>query len=276
MAPVYFDNFMSMAGGAGDPIVLYDERADRWFLSEFSQSGNNLHIAISTTADPTGSYYTYSFNSPGGFPDYPKYSIWENEYVMTANVNTPDIFAMNRADMLAGVATTAQQFSQANFGTIGFQASTPVSLNGTTLPPSGQPALLMRMRDDAWAGSASDALEMWELDIDWVTPGNSSLSQVQTLVTAPHETELCGFTSFSCIPQPSGANALDPLRELLMNRIHYRNFGTHESIVTAHVTDVNGSDLAGIRWYELRRTGGTGGTWSIYQQGTYSPDSDHR
>ena len=276
MAPVYFDNFMSMAGGAGDPIVLYDERADRWFLSEFSQSGNNLHIAISTTADPTGSYYTYTFNSPGGFPDYPKYSIWENEYVMTANVNTPDIFAMNRADMLAGVATTAQQFSQANFGTIGFQASTPVSLNGTTLPPSGQPALLMRMRDDAWAGSASDALEMWELDIDWVTPGNSSLSQVQTLVTAPHETELCGYTSFSCIPQPSGSNALDPLRELLMNRIHYRNFGTHESIVTAHVTDVDGSDHAGIRWYELRRTGGTGGTWSIYQQGTYAPDADHR
>ena len=276
MASTYFDNFVSMPTGAGDPIVLYDERADRWFISEFSAAGNNLHIAISTTPDPTGSYYTYSFNSPGGFPDYPKYSIWENEYVMTANVNTPDIFAMNRADMLAGVATTAQQFSQSNFGTIGFQASTPVSLNGTTLPPSGQPALLMRMRDDAWAGSASDALEMWELDIDWVTPGNSSLSQVQTLVTAPHETELCGFTSFSCIPQPSGANALDPLRELLMNRIHYRNFGTHESIVTAHVTDVNGSDLAGIRWYELRRTGGTGGTWSIYQQGTYSPDSDHR
>lgn len=273
---VYFDNFMSMAGGAGDPIVMYDERADRWFLSEFSTSGNNLHIAISTTPDPTGSYYTYTFNSPGGFPDYPKYSIWENEYVMTANVGTPDIFAMNRADMLAGVATTAQMFSQANFGTIGFQASTPVSMNGTTLPPSGQPALLMRMRDDAWTGSASDALEMWELDIDWTTPANSSLSQVQTIATAPHETELCGYTSFSCIPQPSGSNALDPLRELLMNRIHYRNFGTHESIVTAHVTDVDGSDHAGIRWYELRRTGGTSGSWSIYQQGTYAPDSDHR
>ncbi len=273
---VYFDNFMSMPGGAGDPIVLYDERADRWFLSEFSQSGNNLHIAISTTGDPGGTYHTYIFNSPGGFPDYPKYSIWENEYVMTANVNTPDIFAFNRADMLAGVATTAQMFSQSNFGTIGFQASTPVSLNGTATPPAGQPALLMRMRDDAWSGSASDALEMWELDIDWTTPGNSTLSQVQTLPTAPHDSELCGYTSFQCFPQPGTSVTLDPLRELLMNRIHYRNFGTHESIVCCHVTDVDNTDRGGVRWYELRRTGGTSGSWTIYQQGTYSPDATNR
>lgn len=273
---VNFDNFMAMPGGAGDPIVLYDERANRWFLSEFSATGNNLHVAISTTPDPGGTYYKYIFNSPGGFPDYPKYSIWENEYVMTANVNTPDIFALNRTAMLAGTPTTAQMFSQSNFGTIGFQASTPVSLNGTTLPPSGQPALLMRMRDDAWSGSASDALEMWELDVDWVTPANSTLSQVQTLPTAPHDSELCGYTSFQCFPQPGSSITLDPLRELLMNRIHYRNFGTHESIVCCHVTDVNATNRGGIRWYELRRTGGTAGTWTIYQQGTYSPDATNR
>ena len=51
---VAFDNFMSMPGGGGDPIVLYDERADRWLLSEFASSGNVLHVAISTTADPGG------------------------------------------------------------------------------------------------------------------------------------------------------------------------------------------------------------------------------
>ncbi|MCJ8292312.1 MAG: PKD domain-containing protein [Flavobacteriales bacterium] len=273
---VYFDNFMSLPGGAGDPIVMYDERANRWFLSEFSQTGNNLHIAISTTPDPGGTYYTYSFNSPGGFPDYPKYSIWENEYVMTANVGTPDIFAFNRTVMLTGAATTAQMFSQSNFGTIGFQASTPVSMNGTATPPAGQPALLMRMRDDAWTGSASDALEMWELDVDWVTPANSTLSQVQVLGTAPHDSELCGYTSFQCFPQPGTGTVLDPLRELLMNRIHYRNFGTHESIVCCHVTDVNNTDRGGVRWYELRRTGGTAGSWAIYQQGTYSPDATNR
>lgn len=41
-----------------------------------------------------------------------------------------------------------------------------------------------------------------------------------------------------------------------------------------HDVDVNGADLAGIRWYELRKAGG--GPWSIFQQGDYSPDGTNR
>jgi len=273
---VYFDNFMAMPGGAGDPIVLYDERADRWVLTEFSASGNNMHVAISTTPDPSGAYYKYTFNSPGGFPDYPKYSIWDDEYIITANVSSSDIYALNRTSLLAGTAANAQMFTMSNFGTIGFQAATPVSLNGTVLPPSGAPAMVMRMRDDAWTGSSSDALEIWNVNINWTTPASSTMTQNIVLPIAAYESELCGYTSFSCIDQPGSNTNLDPLREVLMNRIHYRNFGTHESIVCCHVADVNGSDRAGIRWYEIRRTGGAGGTWSIYQQGTYSPDTHNR
>jgi len=270
--------FATLAGtgsGLGDPIVLYDERADRWLLSEFQNGGNNLYIAISTTPDPTGSYYIYSVLAPT-FPDYPKYSIWDNSYLITANESggSSSVYALDRTSMLAGGATSSQRFTVPHFGTIGFQMTTPVSILGTVV--SGTPALLMRMRDDAWTGSASDALEMWELDIDWATPGAATLAQVQTIGTTPHETELCGYTSFACIPQQGSGTTLDPLREILMNRIMYRNFGTHESIVCAHVTDVDGSDWAGIRWYELRRTGGGGGTWSIYQEGTYAPDGNHR
>lgn len=43
--------------------------------------------------------------------------------------------------------------------------------------------------------------------------------------------------------------------------------------MTNHTVDVDGSDHAGIRWYELRNSGGG---WSIYQQGTYAPDGDDR
>ena len=273
---VYFDNFMSMPGGSGDPIVLYDERADRWLLSEFAANGNALHVAISTTPDPTGTYYTYVYNTTD-FPDYPKYSIWENSYIVTTNESNSRIYALDRTSMLAGTAGTAQVFNMTNFGTIGFQTATPVSLNGTTNPPAGAPAMVMRMRDDAWAGAATDALEIWDLTIDWVTPGNSVMSQNATLLMgAPFDSDLCGYTSFSCIDQPGSTTNLDPLREILMNRIHYRNFGTHESMVMCHVADVDGTDHAGIRWYEVRRTGGAGGTWSIYQEGTYSPDGYNR
>ncbi|MFZ9028623.1 MAG: PKD domain-containing protein [Crocinitomicaceae bacterium] len=276
---VYFDNFMGMAGGLGDPIVLYDERADRWMLSEFSASGNNMHVAISQTADPTGAYYTFVFNAPN-FPDYPKYSIWEDAYIITTNEsgNSP-IYALNRADLLSGTATTAQRFTVPSYGTIGFQAATPVSLNGTTLPPANTPPMVMRMRDDAWAGVPDDALEIWDVNIDWANSGNSSVTQNITLgmgAVPAFDSELCGYTSFSCIDQPSSNTNLDPLREVLMNRIHYRNFGSHESIVCCHVTDVDGNDQAGIRWYELRRTGGAAGSWTIYQEGTYAPDTDSR
>ena len=59
----------------GDPIVMYDKAADRWFLAQFGLSNNEIFIAISTTGDPSGSYYTYTFTS-AEFPDYLKFSVW--------------------------------------------------------------------------------------------------------------------------------------------------------------------------------------------------------
>jgi hypothetical protein len=69
---------------AGDPIVMYDKAADRWFLAQFGSGNNNIYIAISTTPDPTGSYYTYTFTSPQ-FPDYLKFGVWHDGYYMTSN-----------------------------------------------------------------------------------------------------------------------------------------------------------------------------------------------
>jgi hypothetical protein len=68
----------SPAKGDGDPIVLYDKAADRWFMSQFGGSGDNgIYIAISQTNDPLGSWYTYEFVSPD-FPDYLKFSAWQD------------------------------------------------------------------------------------------------------------------------------------------------------------------------------------------------------
>lgn len=276
-APVYMDNWLGTPSGAGDPIVLYDAFADRWLLSEFGAVGNRLIVAISTTPDPTGTYHTYDFSTPN-FPDYPKYSIWNDMYMVTSNEGPGcPIYALDRTKMLVGDATaTSQRFTTPDFPTIGFQATTPITFDNGILPPSGAPAMLMRMADDAWDASIpADRLELWTLEVDFATPANSVLSGPDLLPTQPFDTELCGYTSFSCIDQPGSTN-LDPLREVIMNRAQYRNMGTHETIVCNHVTDVDGTDHAGVRWYELRRTGGVAQPWTIYQQGTYSPDSDNR
>ena len=77
-------SLFGLTSNDGDPIVLYDKYADRWFLSQFGLSGNKIYIAISTTNDPTGTYYCYTFTSPA-FPDYLKFSIWQDGYYMCSN-----------------------------------------------------------------------------------------------------------------------------------------------------------------------------------------------
>jgi len=268
----YFDSFTGI-GGLGDPIVLYDQLADRWMMSEFSNSGNLLVVAISVTNDPTGTWDVYSYQAPQ-FPDYPKYAVWPNAYVVTANESSPSVYALDRTEMLAGNPGTLQRFTVPPYGTIGFQAMTPVDIDGLTLPPAGEPAIVMRMADDAWDPNLNqDQLEIFEFDIDFATPANTSITLTQEIATLPFDTHLCGYTSFSCIEQQGSGTTLDPLRELLMNKIHYRRFPTHETMVMCHVTDVTGNDDAGVRWYELRRTNAD---WVIHQQGTYSPDTESR
>lgn len=272
---IYFDQISGISGG-GDPIVIYDQLADRWLISEFKSgwTAKQLVVGISQTPDPTGSYYIYSYNTPN-FPDYPKYAIWPEAYVITTNESSGKVYAIDRQTMLSGSPTTTMiDFSVPDYPTIGFQAPTPVSLSGTTLPPAGTPAYIMRMADDAWSTSVpNDRLEMWELQVNFQNPSASTFSGPTFLATDPFDTHLCGYTSFACFPQPASGTTLDPLREVLMNRIFYRNFGTHQSIVCNHVTDVDGTDHGGIRWYELRNNGLA---WTIHQQSTYAPDNDNR
>ena len=50
----------------GDPIILYDEQADRWLVSQFAVNTTNGTfwelVAISTTGDPTGSIIAMLFS----------------------------------------------------------------------------------------------------------------------------------------------------------------------------------------------------------------------
>jgi hypothetical protein len=58
-------------------------------------------------------------------------------------------------------------------------------------------------------------------------------------------------------------------------RLAYRNFGTHESLVTNQSVEA-APNISGIRWYEIRDPNGAP---QIFQQGTYAPgttDGIHR
>ena len=249
---------------SGDPVVLYDPLADRWMLSQFAVcEGNPYHecIAISQTADPTGAYYLYEFEIKDYFPDYPKFGVWPDAYYMSANESDVGAYAFDRAKMLQGQPATYQKFERSgNF-------MLPSDMDGSSSPPSGAPNYFYTMK-------TGNILEIWEFYVDFTTPSNSTFTLAQTLTASPFNYGLCGF-SFDCIPQPETPQKLDAISDWPMWRLQYRNFGTHETLVGNFTVDVaDFPNHAGIRWFELRKSGG--GSWSIYQEGTHSPDANHR
>ncbi len=254
----------------GDCNVLYDEGADRFlFVVLYSGSGKKLVVCVSKTADPTGAYYVYSFDTPNGFPDYPKIGVWGNSYFITTNSSSPTIFALNRAAMLAGNSLgTVQMFKLSSLPKIGFQSAAPVTQTGATAPPANSPALVMRVADSAWGSSVgSDHLEIFQLLIDWSNASNSTITGPVKLKTIAYN------SSISTIPQKGSSTKLDALGNILMDKVQYRNLGNHESIVCSHVCNA-GNKTGGVRWYELRKKGT--GVWKIYQQGTYAQGADNR
>src|SRR5690349_2531006 len=128
---------------AGDPIVLYDSIADRWVLSQFtSSSPYGECVAVSTSPDPTGSYYRYFFQfSTSIFYDYPHMGVWPDGYYMSANrfgtisYQGASAIVFDRAKMLIGQAATYQEKKiSSTYGTL-----LPSDLDGVTLPSTGEP-----------------------------------------------------------------------------------------------------------------------------------------
>jgi hypothetical protein len=253
----------------GDPIVLYDSMADRWFINQFTFAPPYYQCtAISTTPDPTGSYYRYAFlMSATDVYDYQKYGVWPDGYYMTANVFAnaqtylkPSAIAFDRDKMLQGQAATFQEFNPGNF----YGMLLPSDMDGATPPPPGSPNYF------ATVSGSNNRLRLWKFHVDWGNPAMSSFTGPSNLITAPYDPNLCG--GGPCVPQQGTTNKLDTLGDHTMFRLAYRNFGTHESLVTNHTVDVGG-DHAGIRWYEVRSPNASP---FIYQQGTYAPDTTHR
>ncbi len=262
----------------GDPIVVYDNYAERFIIMQFSNSPNGILIAVGQGPDPVNDgWFTYRFNT-GTFPDYEKLSIWSDGYYITANKdqNAPTtndvVFVAERDKMLVGDASAGFiGFPLPGAVTSGFYSPGGSNSTGPTLPPVGASNSFLYLQDDGWAGVSQDHIKVWTTDVDWTNPGNSTISQPQEIITAPFDSVFDGG-SFSNLPQPSGPD-VDGLQATMMYMTNYRRFGTHNSMVLNFLVDLDGNDnLSGIRWYELRQTGDNQ-PWTIFQEGTYvQPD----
>ena len=279
--------------GQGSPIVMYDQLADRWILSQVAFDAATFAppyyecIAVSQTANPTGAYYLYSFAMPGNnLPDNPKLGVWPDAYYMSSNQllnglnpNGVGAFALDRARMLAGDPTASMVY----FNLPGFRPTLPSDLDGLTPPPAGAPNVFAFFTANEFGGGQVDGLRLFNFHVDFANPVNSSFIEragPQLTVTAFNPLTPSGRDH---IEQPAPANntthLLDSVSDRLMHRLAYRNFGTHQSLVVTHTVNVGtGTSIAlhqaGIRYYELRKTGAA--TFSVADQGTFNPDSANR
>lgn len=289
---------------SGDPIVLYDQLEDRWLLSQFTTRGFDDPtlpfydcVAISQTGDPTGAYYRYAFvtqpDTAAGFgyffPDYPKYGVWTDSYIMTTrdfgvfNAYGISVYALEKNKMIAGnpKARAVQFFLDSDevpLHLIG-DGLLPPDIDGNRRPMDRIAAPIVGTMDSgAFYGAPFDAINIFELWVQWRARPSASLELVGSFPVAAFDSIFpCAPTSRDCLPQPGIANPaqyLDVLsyRQRPLHRLAYRNFGKYESFVTSQSVEAM-PGVAGMRWYEIRRVDGT---YTIYQQGTYAPDSIHR
>ena len=259
------------SSGDGDPVVLYDQLANRWIISQFAGASTVTDecVAVSQTSDATGAYYRYDFHLGSNFFDYPHLSVWPDAYYMSMNVFNssgtsflgPQPFAFDRAKMLQGLP--------APFITPGItngpleESYLPADLDGDNPPPAGAPGVFIEF-------PSGGTYRIFHFHADFATPANSSF----TLFASPPAagfTQLCALTR-SCVPQSGTTSKLDAIGDRLMFRLTYRNFGTHESVVGNYT--VSSGSVAGIRWFELRNV--TAGPVTVAQESTYQPDSTWR
>ncbi|HEX2996224.1 MAG TPA: hypothetical protein VHP14_15470, partial [Anaerolineales bacterium] len=171
---------------SGDPIVLYDQFADRWILTQFTTRGLDDPtlpfyncVAISQTGDPTGAYYRYAFTTGFNFPDYPKYGVWRDTYIITTREFGPTteygigVYGLERDRMIAGdpgarmVGFFLDGNDPAILPLVG-DGLLPPDTDGREKSSKGAPAPIVGTQDDdADYGSTSDAINIWEFNVKW-------------------------------------------------------------------------------------------------------------
>src|SRR5687768_2784768 len=254
----------------GDPIVQYDQLADRWILTQFAVSAQPFTqcVAVSTSPDPTGTYFRYAFSYSRDFNDFPKMGVWPDAYYITYNMFRNGrsfvgnrVCAFERAQMLVGGPARQACVSTST----SHHSLLPADLEGTTLP-AGTPNLLLSM--------TTTTINFWRFTVNWAA-GTGTLSGPTAVPGVAAFSRACG--GGACVPQPGTSQRLDSLADRLNYRLSYRRFGTHEALLVNHA--VTSGTGVGIRWYELRNAAGQSFATAnpvLHQQGTFAPTTDFR
>jgi uncharacterized repeat protein (TIGR01451 family) len=257
----------------GDPVVLYDQVADRWILTHFAfgVSGNSEVgpymecIAVSKSGDPvSGGWWLYALRidqSPiptNVLGDYPKFGLWNDGCLyMTVNGfgNNGTVYSgvgfasLNKNDLYSGGPLTwalGWLPGNTNFALV------PANLTGKSpsqWPAPGTPEWIVAESSTAFG-----------FEIRKFTPG-PSCGGGGTLSALTQFLHNSYTTTTNANPQPNDTNnahRLDSLTDRVMQKAQYRRVGNKESIWVAHTAPSSTSltNNSQVHWAELDVTGG--------------------
>jgi hypothetical protein len=119
------------AASGGDPYPVYDDIANRWYVSAFDTSDTGLFLAVSNDANPLDGFKVYDLTNVGGFPDYNKMGYNKDAIFISFNNFGPGgtagiwIASIDKAAILGGTLT--YYVSVPNFQ---FRAMPPAQMHG--------------------------------------------------------------------------------------------------------------------------------------------------
>ncbi len=234
--------------------------------------------AVSTSSDPLGAYYRYEFLRPY-FPDYPRPAVWPDGYYIptsTGDHRVSDSVATqkhacvaDRQAMLQGKPASEQCVIIDN---VSFLNNSDV--DGPTPPPAGAPNIMLAAGGMQLDSIYEDSvIYAWQYHVDWKDPAKTKITGPEKIRVAPYHF-LCNGQLSKCVPQPGTDRRLDSQGDKLMQRLVYRRFKDHESLVVTHsINTAEGG--GGVRWYEFRVARKSRAV-SLYQEGTYLGDGNYR
>jgi hypothetical protein len=202
----------------GDPYVVYDDTANRWYISAFDSSAAGLFLAVSVDGNPLHGFRTLHLTDVGGFPDYQKLGFNKDAIFISYN----DFGSGGAAATIASIDKAA-----ALSGTLTYFVSHP-KFQFRAMPPAQ-----MHGDGDNKDSSAND-LSMKKGGVEWFVSTDGSDSggntiRITKLVNYLSDSPSFIYTSLpvktyqyaSKADQPSGDVTVFP--NTTTTQVHYRN-----------------------------------------------------
>ncbi len=249
---VLFDEPLSSFFGdfsGGDPYVVYDDIADRWYVSAFDSDNSGLFLAVSNDGNPLNGFLpTYDLTDVGGFPDYQKMGFNQDAIFISYN----DFGGGDGAAAIASIDKAA-----ALTGTLTYYVSHP-AFQFRAMPPA-------QMHGDTTGGVE------WFVSTDGSEAGGDTL-RVTELTNYLSNSPSFTYTSLPVAPYQSAQRADQPGGDVTVfpntttTQVQYRN--GHLVTAMASGTAADGFVYPKGLYYQIDVSSGTP---ALLQQGVIDP-----